>query len=139
MLNATQGRAHPETRKHLSQCPRPGFARVGVTGQCARCCSQCSSGPAAHSSSRERLWLAHLYCGRARSCMLAQTMSRHNATACAELAGLTRKLEVGRERLPTWPGDRLTVLGEHSSHLHDLVPASAVENVGPSAVLWPRL
>ena len=49
----------------------------------------------------------------------------------AELTGLTRKLEPAKDRLPTWPSSGLTVLGEHSSHLHDLMPPSVIENVRP--------
>ena len=47
----------------------------------------------------------------------------------AEVAGLARKIEVARDRLPTWPADKLTVLSESPSAFYDLMPPQLVEQV----------
>ena len=47
----------------------------------------------------------------------------------AEVAGLARKIEVARDRLPAWPSDKLMVLSESPSAFYDLMPPQLVEQV----------
>jgi hypothetical protein len=47
----------------------------------------------------------------------------------ADLTTFTRKLEVPRERLPGWPGERLTVLAEQASVFYDLLTPDLMELV----------
>ena len=47
----------------------------------------------------------------------------------AEVAGLARKVEVAKDRLPTWPSDKLTVLAESPSAFYDLMPPQLIEQV----------
>ena len=42
-------------------------------------------------------------------------------SAIADVRNLTRKMEVGRDKLSTWPSDKLVVYAEHSSLFHDIM------------------
>ncbi|KAK9811206.1 hypothetical protein WJX73_010422 [Symbiochloris irregularis] len=46
-----------------------------------------------------------------------------------ELEELTKKIEVGRDRIPSWPSDKLSVLAEHSSTLYDLLSHDLIDQV----------
>lgn len=50
--------------------------------------------------------------------------------AVAELEELAHKVDISREKVPSWPLDKLTVLAEHSSVIYDLMPDQLIEQVG---------
>ena len=47
----------------------------------------------------------------------------------ADLKLYTRKVEVTRDKIPSWPHDRLTVMAEQSSVFYDLMTPELVEQV----------
>ena len=56
-------------------------------------------------------------------------LKRFCAGAAADLKTYTRKLEVSREKLPGWPGDRLTVLVEQAAVFYDIMTPDMMDLV----------
>lgn len=49
--------------------------------------------------------------------------------SCTDLKAFTRKVEVSKDRIPTWPHDQLTVLAESASIFYDLMTEAMVDQV----------
>ena len=47
----------------------------------------------------------------------------------AEVRKLARKMEVSRDRIASWPSDKLVIYAEHSSVFYDLMPEHIQEQV----------
>ena len=47
----------------------------------------------------------------------------------ADVRKLARKMEVSRDRIATWPLDKLVIYAEHSSVFYDLMPEHIQEQV----------
>ncbi len=45
----------------------------------------------------------------------------------SDLDAFTKTLDVAKDRLPRWPGDRLVVLAEHSSLFYDVMTESLMD------------
>ncbi len=56
----------------------------------------------------------------------------------ADLKLYTRKVEVTRDKIPSWPHDKLTVLAEQSSIFYDLMVPELVEQVTVLLHLHPE-
>ena len=49
----------------------------------------------------------------------------------SDLAVFTHTVDVGRDRLPRWAGDRLVVMAEHSSLFYDVMTDAMMEQAPP--------
>lgn len=58
---------------------------------------------------------------------------------CADVRKLTRRLEVSREHLATWPGEKLVVSAEHSSIFYDIFSDNLLEQVPANPILLTSL
>jgi hypothetical protein len=47
----------------------------------------------------------------------------------ADVKAFTRKVEVAKDRIPSWPHESLTVLAEHSSVFYDLMTDAMMDQV----------
>lgn len=59
---------------------------------------------------------------------VAESVTHLNLLA-ADIRKLTHKMEVGRDKVPSWPADKLVVHAEHSNLFYDIITDKIVEQV----------